>query len=314
MAVGLCAYHYARRRKYGTTAPTEREMRTNSLPDDLKWARLDEFPDYEISEYGHVRRIVKDESRRYGYVLKGRAEPNGNVRYTLKNVDGKFVSRSISYLVANGFLEKPTDNNVEIVHIDGDKSNNHYSNLRWEPKFIPTTMTTKSNKINLTERIKEQIEEFEIIKRVFKNRDLRLQNESRSHDVVYEILDNRVSEYEIEKKLAENVSLIEDGMTLIGRQVKIPGGRLDLLCRDKNGTLCIVELKVESGAKDLIFQCSYYPTQFKENIRMITIAPDYKPEIATTLQSMKHVEMKIYTYDNEILSISDFVGGDGISD
>jgi RecB family endonuclease NucS len=307
---GICVYHYARREKYGTIAPTERELRTNSLPNDLKWAKIDGFPDYEVSESGDVRRIVKDTSREYGYALKGRTKPNGSVWYTLKNANGRFVSRNVSRLVFNGFLEKPTDDNVRIIHVDGDKSNNHCSNLRWEPKFIPATKKSKSNEINLTERLRKSFEAMEMIKSVFQQRDLRLQNESHSLDVIYEILDNRISESEIENKLAENVSLIEDGMVLVGRQVKISGGRLDLLCRDKNGTLCIVELKANPESKDLIFQCAYYPTQFNEKTRMITIAPDYKLGIVTSLQLIKNVEMKIYTYDNEVLFISDFVGGD----
>lgn len=110
-------------------------------------------------------------------------------------------------------------------------------------------------------------------------------------------------ELKLEKQLVKQIESIEKGMKYIDRQVIINDGRIDILARDKNNTLCIIELKVVSNEERLIFQCVYYPTQFKEKTRMITIAPNYDNKIKTALNSL-NVEMKTYSYDNDTLIIN----------
>jgi Holliday junction resolvase-like predicted endonuclease len=109
-------------------------------------------------------------------------------------------------------------------------------------------------------------------------------------------------ELKLEKQLVKQIESIENGMKYINRQVEIKDGRIDILARDKNNTLCIIELKVVSNEERLIFQCVYYPTQFNEKTRMITIAPAYDNKISTALNSLG-VEMKRYSYINDQLVI-----------
>lgn len=110
-------------------------------------------------------------------------------------------------------------------------------------------------------------------------------------------------ELKLEKELMKQLELIEHGMKYIDRQVEVKDGRIDILARDKNNTLCIIELKVVTNEERLIFQCVYYPTQFDEPVRMITIAPDYESKIKISLEALD-VEMKTYSYYQDKLFIN----------
>jgi len=84
--------------------------------------KLKNYPNYSISNFGN---IINDNN---GRLLKIRLSNGYNrVRLYDKNV-GKnyFVHR----LVAEYFLPNP-DNKPQINHIDGNKLNNHISNLEW---------------------------------------------------------------------------------------------------------------------------------------------------------------------------------------
>lgn len=116
----------------------------------------------------------------------------------------------------------------------------------------------------------------------------------------------KISETYLETKLIENIELVEKGMRFIDSQIQVEDGRIDILARDINGTLCIIELKVVDDCKELIFQCSYYPTQFSEKVRVITICPYYHRKIYKSLLNLGTVEMKAYRYVNDRIYICDF--------
>jgi hypothetical protein len=54
---------------------------------------------------------------------------NGYLKLSL-SIKGKFVNKYIHRLVAKAFIEN-TENKPEVDHIDTDKTNNSYKNLRW---------------------------------------------------------------------------------------------------------------------------------------------------------------------------------------
>lgn len=112
-------------------------------------------------------------------------------------------------------------------------------------------------------------------------------------------------EKELEKLLINNLDLIESGMKLIQNQYPVEDGFIDILTRDKNGKLCIIELKVVKDDTKIVHQCVYYPTQFNEKVRVITIAPDYKNSIYKSLKAL-NVEMKQYKFRNDQLIITNY--------
>lgn len=90
------------------------------LKNDVIWRVIDDFPDYEISNYGWVRS--------FGHILK-----NQLVRqypHVMLSNQGKKGGRYVHRLVAQAFIPNP--NNYETVdHIDFNPSNNFVNNLQW---------------------------------------------------------------------------------------------------------------------------------------------------------------------------------------
>lgn len=79
----------------------------------------------EVSNYGNIRKIIDGNIKDYKY------SPNSRGYETVKllHSDGLRYSHTIHRLVAITFLGlRP---NLVINHIDGDKLNNHVSNLEW---------------------------------------------------------------------------------------------------------------------------------------------------------------------------------------
>lgn len=66
------------------------------------------------------------------------------------------------------------------------------------------------------------------------------------------------SETLLEDILTRNQAMLEDGLTLVGRQTATEGGPLDLLGVDKNGRLVVFELKRGTLSRDAIAQVIDY--------------------------------------------------------
>jgi hypothetical protein len=80
------------------------------------WLSIDDV--YSVSIDGQVKKNAR--------LMKGATDSTG---YRQVSHYGKL--KLLHHLVASRFLPQPTDEKVEIDHIDRDKSNNHASNLRW---------------------------------------------------------------------------------------------------------------------------------------------------------------------------------------
>jgi hypothetical protein len=84
---------------------------------------VDDFPKYDISNFGQVR------NRDTGRLLKPYSDGHGYLRVSLRK-DNKTYYRKIHRLVCEAFIDNP--NNYKCVdHKDRCKTNNHVSNLRW---------------------------------------------------------------------------------------------------------------------------------------------------------------------------------------
>lgn len=94
-------------------------MSKGNISDYLK--EIPGFPRYRVSNQGYVigpRRKITGYANRYGYIM------------VCLRIENKNYFKAIHRLVALNFIENP-NNLPEVNHIDGDKTNNNYSNLEW---------------------------------------------------------------------------------------------------------------------------------------------------------------------------------------
>lgn len=107
-----------------------------------EWKTLNQTSDYDISNHGRVRshRIRKKEP----VILKG-STCDTQHQYSSVNIfltnENKYKHFYIHKLVAEHFVENPDLTKCRYVdHIDGNRQNNHSSNLRW--------VTNQQNQLN----------------------------------------------------------------------------------------------------------------------------------------------------------------------
>lgn len=97
---------------------------------DMKWLPLVGYEDtHEISEYGDVRRTADSRSKKAGYVSLHQIDRFGYRRVSL-NTGKQRNTYPVHRLVAITFVGECPDE-MEVNHKDGNKSNNHYSNLEY---------------------------------------------------------------------------------------------------------------------------------------------------------------------------------------
>ena len=89
---------------------------------------------YAISNYG---RLVSFRDRiKYGRVLKGSITDGFRIfRYKIRRRKKTLYRHRFFYkLVAECFLEKPSEEQTCLLHLDHNLSNDHVSNLKWATK------------------------------------------------------------------------------------------------------------------------------------------------------------------------------------
>ena len=93
------------------------------MKQELKIWRANIINGYDISTLGRVR------NNKTSNIIKADEEEKGYQRLSII-VNGKKKHFAIHRLVALAFIPNP-NNYPQVDHIDGDKTNNKVSNLRW---------------------------------------------------------------------------------------------------------------------------------------------------------------------------------------
>jgi len=98
-----------------------------------RWLPSPTSSDYEVSSLGNVRRVTASKrGHSAGMMLRPRPNKAGYLRICeAARGNGKQMDRYIHRLVCEAFLGPAPTSNHEVAHLDGDKSNNRASNLRW---------------------------------------------------------------------------------------------------------------------------------------------------------------------------------------
>lgn len=99
--------------------------------DDEIWKEIEGSNNmYFVSNYGRVKsfRINKEQ----GEVLSG-SFTRGYSRVSMK-INGEPCRLLVHKLVAEAFVEKPSDEDLFVIHLDWNKKNNKAENLQWVSK------------------------------------------------------------------------------------------------------------------------------------------------------------------------------------
>jgi len=126
-----------------------------------------------------------------------------------------------------------------------------------------------------------------------------------------------VSEKELEDLLNEDPEAIEEGMRILGRQIKTDSGILDVLAVDMDGVLTIIELKneIDDGQLDqglryydwartniqLISQ-SFKEVDAEEEPRLILIAPAFSENLKRVV---KYVNANLNLFEYHVIKTPD---------
>ena len=98
---------------------------------NAEWRPVPDWPEYSVSEDGHVARVMRAQGARTGRCLK----PWRNVQNQYLCVHLWRGNRAKSFpvhrLVALAFLGSPPSQEHVVAHCDGSRDNNQPWNLRW---------------------------------------------------------------------------------------------------------------------------------------------------------------------------------------
>lgn len=98
---------------------------------NVEWREIPDWPEYEVSEDGAVRRVAGGLGSRKGRRL--RAWRNVQTGYFCVQLwrENRRKGMTVHRLVALAFLGRPPSEKYVVAHIDGSRDNNHHANLRW---------------------------------------------------------------------------------------------------------------------------------------------------------------------------------------
>ena len=101
----------------------------DDVPLDAEWRIVPHNKNYEVSEYGHVRRLAPGSGAIPGKLLKPYKTGGRYFKYDLQL--NKYNNKQKAHrLVALTFIGNPNLSPC-VLHNDGNVDNCHYSNLRW---------------------------------------------------------------------------------------------------------------------------------------------------------------------------------------
>lgn len=160
---------------------SELKKNSNSSYWNEKWVRInfgeiENAPHYEVSNFGRLKSF---QGSKEGTLIKG-SVIQGYRSLNIRVTGGATINRYIHKLVAEYFLEKPSEEQKYVIHLDYDKQNNYHENLKWvskdemtehnreNPALLNRVMPKRTKNYKLTES------KVKMIKKLLKNDKNRL--------------------------------------------------------------------------------------------------------------------------------------------
>lgn len=112
-----------------TVAKTSKNMSFwNEKWINIPFENVENPPKYQISNYGRLKSFQSDPIQ--GDIIGG-SKIQGYKSLNIRVKGNKSINRYVHKLVAEFFLKKDSDESKFVVHLDHDKLNNYWENLRW---------------------------------------------------------------------------------------------------------------------------------------------------------------------------------------
>ncbi len=134
-----------------------KNLNLNNL-DGETWKTIEEYPDYQISNFGRIKSFKKTNVR----ILKQQSDRNDHLQFRFcKN--NKYYAKYIHDLVYETFYNDKLKSNECAHHKDKNPKNNYYENLKKMSKFDHKSL---HNKGELNNNSKLKNEEVWLIKKI----------------------------------------------------------------------------------------------------------------------------------------------------
>ena len=122
---------------------------------------------------------------------------------------------------------------------------------------------------------------------------------SASEESVSAYIESTLSlERDLESHLVENLSTLESGLTLLGRQVSVDVGRIDLLAQEVGGRKVVIELKVGEARESAIGQIARYVGWYMRadghRPRSILIAASFSEAVRYAAEAVPDLQLISY--------------------
>lgn len=109
-------------------------------------------------------------------------------------------------------------------------------------------------------------------------------------------------ERDLNAALRQTITQLEPGMTVIdgGKERSVPSGRIDILAKDAQGCLVVIELKAVRAPRDAVAQVLAYmgdlASEGGTDVRGLLIAPDFDPRAVAAARMVPALRLMRFSF------------------
>ena len=127
---------------------------------------------------------------------------------------------------------------------------------------------------------------------------------------------NITLEKDFEDWISADPSLLQDGLTIVGRQLRVPGGIIDLLALDIQGRWVVIELKRSQLRRDVLIQSIDYASSIAamDDAELRDLLFPKLTDYGNASELKQRIEQQLELENSEGREITILIGGAGIDD